>query len=118
VRLVLIDGESDRICGDTASFAARFREWADVSAKTGDVESLAKTAARLLDESNGRTYRTYNFAAFAPKGGSSGYFVFRCEDGPEFAPAPLDQSKPEAALGPVMMGCFYVGYVLCDLLVI
>lgn len=119
MRLVLVDSESNRVCGDTASLAARFPEWAEASTRDRDIERLAKTAARLLDESSGKTFRTYDFASFAPRDNSKGYFVFQCErEGERALPPVSDQSDPADALSAVMTSCFYIGHVRTDILVI
>lgn len=118
MRLVLIDSETNSVCGDTAALATRSPEWIEATARERDPESLAKIAARLLDESLGKTYRTYNFASFAPRGSPAGYFVFRCDcEGNRVPPVVSDQSDSAEAISAVMMGCFYVGYVLCGVLV-
>jgi hypothetical protein len=118
MRLVLIDSETNRVCGDTTALATRSPEWIEATARERNPESLAKIAARLLDESFGRTYRTYTFASFAPRNASKGYFVFRCDyDGDRAAPVISDPSDPAAAISAVMMGCFYVGYVMCGVLI-
>jgi hypothetical protein len=119
MRLVFIDSETNRVCGDTAALATRSPEWINAAVRERDPERLARTAARLLDESLGRTYRTYNFASFAPRDSSAGYFVFRCDcEGVHFPLVASDQSDSTQAVSAVMTSCFYVGYVLCDVLVI
>jgi hypothetical protein len=119
MRLVLLDSESNRVCGDTASFAPRSPALVDALSRDGDVEGLATTVARLLDQSLGKTYRTYSFTSFAPPRPSRGYFIFRCDCEGDRAPPPVsDQSDQDAATAAVMIGCFYVGYVLSGLLIL
>jgi hypothetical protein len=119
MRLVLIDSESNRVCGDTASLAPRFPAPVEALSGDGNVEGLAKTVARLLDESLGKTYRIYSFTSFAPPMPSRGYFIFRCDCEGDRAPLPVsDQSDQDATIAAVMMGCFYVGYVLSGLLIL
>ena len=118
MRLVFVDSESNRVCGDTAALAARCPEWVEASSHDTDLESLARTAARLLDESSDKTFRTYQFVSFAPQGHSKGYFVFRCEcEGDRALPPVSDQSDPADTISAVMTSCFYVGYVQSDILI-
>lgn len=119
MRLVLVDGNIDRVCGDTLSFAAHSIEWMRSTTRDRDVEAMSKTAARLFDESIGKTHRVYNFASFAPEGKSDGYFIYLCDDqGDRAIPVVSDISDEAARISAVLTSCFYVGYVLSTLLVI
>lgn len=110
-RLVLLD-KKNRVCGDTAAFSPRCSyAWAYASTCCKpDIKGLAPIAARLLDESLGKTCRAYKFSTFESNGGSDGYFVFDCDC---YQAAPADLGDP-AATAAVMMSCVYVGYVRRD----
>ncbi|TLG71251.1 hypothetical protein [Methylocystis sp. B8] len=110
-RLVLID-KKNRICGDTAALSPRCSyAWAYATTRgKPDIEGLVLIAARLLDESLGKTCRAYKFSTFETKGDSDGYFVFDCDC---YQAAPADLDGP-AAMVAVMTSCFYVGYVRRD----
>ena len=116
-RLVLIDKKSVRVCGDTAALAPRFPEWAKIAAENSKdkLEGLATVAARLLDENRGIGCRLYKFSPFAANDASEGYFVFDCDYEWDNAPPVVTYSvDPKEAIGAVMTGCFYVGYVRCE----
>ena len=80
-----------------------------------NVEGLATIAARLLDESLGKTCRAYKFSTFEANGNSDGYFVFDCGcDGDRAPPVMSDLAADPETTAAVMTGCFYVGYVRRD----
>lgn len=110
-RLVLVD-KKNRVCGDTAAFLQRCAyAWACATTRgKPDIEGLAHVAARLLDESLGKTCRAYKFSTFESNGDSDGYFIFDCDC---YQAAPTDLGDPAATVA-VMTSCFYVGYVRRD----
>ena len=110
-RIVLID-KKNRVCGDTAAFSPLCSyAWAyATTCGKPDIKGLAPIAARLLDESLGKTCSAYKFSTFETNGDSDGYFVFDCDC---YRAAPPDLGDPAATVA-VMMSCFYVGYVRCD----
>lgn len=119
MRLILIDGKSDRVCGDTLSFAPYSIEWLKATTRYRDLEVMSKTAARLLDEASGKTYRVYDFTSFAPQGNSEGYFIYLCDDqGDRAIPVISNISDDIGVIGAILTSCFYVGYVLSALLII
>lgn len=107
MRLVLVEHGGERVCGDSAFFAARSPEWADNTFHKVGIAKLALMAARLLDESEGRFLWNYQFAAFGPCQ-RGGYDVLACAEDLDEAPAQcfLDASD-------VFCRCFYMGFVLC-----
>ena len=115
-RLVLVDRTSNRVCGDTSAPGAHARNWASIVAQLDDdTAGLAATAARLLDQSLGKTARDYIFTPFAADRESDGYLIFDCsgcEDGS--ASIMSDQVDPDEAIYAIMTSCFYVGYVRPD----
>ena len=116
MRLVLIDKQTNRVCGDTSAFASsRFDEWEAAAARgKDDLEALATIAARLLDESLGKTCRAYEFSTFEAKGETDGYFVYDCDyEAYQGTPGMSGLADP-AAMVEVVTRCFYVGYVRCD----
>jgi hypothetical protein len=86
MRLVLVDCQTDRICGDTAIFAASSADWAENSFRSVDVELMAVIAARLLDEANGNVGWKYIFACFEKSDKIYGYDVFRVVEDEEGIP--------------------------------
>ncbi len=74
MRMVLIDGDSNSILGDTAEFAVERLGWATQSDLPPD--SLAVIAARLFDEDRGLHGWTYRFSHFCPHDTKNGYAVF------------------------------------------
>lgn len=107
MRLVLVEHGGERVCGDTAHFAARSAEWAENTFQRVSVSHLATIAARLLDESEGRFLWTYQYAPFGPRDGV-GYDIFGVADQLE--------AEPEARFShitEVVEKCFYFGFVRC-----
>jgi hypothetical protein len=78
-------------------------------------QKINASAARLLDQSLGRTARDYIFTPFAADQDSDGYLIFDCSccEG-----APARRSRPnrytDGAIYSAMTSCFYVGYVRRD----
>ena len=84
-RLVLVDRTVDPVADGTRRLPERMREIraAIVAQLDDDTAGLAATAARLLDQSLGKTARD-SFTPFAADLESDGYLIFDCsgcEDG-------------------------------------
>jgi hypothetical protein len=110
---------SDYICGDTLNLACDSDKWPGSATGGVDIESMSTTAARLLDERAGKTYRIYDFASFVPVGNSSGYDIYLCNGQGNRAIPPISGVSDDAGLmGAILTSCFYVGYVLSTLLII
>lgn len=77
-RLVLVDRKTNRVCGDTAASGPHTPIWTTIAARDEDVAGLAALAARLLDQSLGRTARDYIFTPFVFNQDSDGYLIFDC----------------------------------------
>ncbi len=107
MRLILVEHGGERVCGDSAVFAARSPEWADNTFQRAPVGELAVVAARLLDESEGRFRWNYQFRLFGPCE-RGGYDVFACAEDMDDAPPDDLQNITE-----VYCRCFYIGFVLC-----
>jgi hypothetical protein len=98
MRLVLVDRQTDRVCGDTAVFAATSADWAENSFRGVDVEHMALIAARLLDEANGNLGWKYKFACFETGDKVHGYDVFRMVEDDDRIPSASPNSLSIAML--------------------
>lgn len=108
MRLILVEHGCERVCGDSAAFAARSPEWAENTFQKPRVARLSVLAARLLDESEGRFRWNYQFAHFGPFEPGGGYDVFACAADLDEAPCECFREMPN-----VLRSCFYVGFVRC-----
>lgn len=113
-RLVLVDRASNRVCGDTSAPGPYAQLWSEIACHLDDdIAVLSASAARLLDQSLGRTAGEYVFSPFAADQDSGGYLIFDCSRSKGSA-APLIATEtldPDAATYSVMTRCTYVGYV-------
>jgi hypothetical protein len=101
MRIIVVDAQTDRICGDIADVEATL----DTPPNGNKLERLCKAAARSV---GGDTQEDYEFDCFAPCEKASGYFVFLAnEDGGNG----LDDQACPVNLGEVFMRSFYLGYV-------
>ena len=113
-RLVLVDRASNRVCGDTSAPGPYAQLWTEIAAHLeDDVAVLSTLAARLLDQSLGRTARDYVFSPFAEDQDSDVYLIFDCSSckGAAAPPIATETLDPDAATYSVMTRCIYVGYV-------
>jgi hypothetical protein len=99
MRVVLVEHNGHRVCGNSAAFAAQSAEWAAISDSVASPEEKAIAAAKLLDESQGRPVWRYEFTTFGPDH-CDGYDVFFC-------PSPQDAED----VSTVVCCCQYVGCV-------
>jgi hypothetical protein len=113
MRLVLVDRNSDRICGDTAMFAARSAEWAENSFRSIDVEHMSLIAARLLDESEGKRCWVYEFICFRPLDTTGGYDIFLVDEEMAEGVPEFFNAQDDAAMSTLITLCQYVGHVSC-----
>ena len=103
MRLILVDGQSDRICGDVAKEATQASAW-----DQDKLESFCKAIAQEIDQSRGQRSGPYDFAYFPPSEKAAGYFVFMANENSENC---LYREACPADLGEVFTHCFYLGYV-------
>lgn len=108
MRLILVEHGGECVRGDSALFASRSPEWAENTFQKVSVSKLALTAARLLDESEGRFRWNYHFSSFGPCERGGGYDIFVC-------PEDVDEAPPECfrEMSNVVCRCFYMGFVMC-----
>jgi hypothetical protein len=92
MRLVLVDAGSDRVCGDSAVFAARSAEWAENAFRDARIEDMSLIAARLLDERAGKLGWRYRFDPLGPVDDSS-YDVFVVNEDAESLPQLFDENS-------------------------
>jgi hypothetical protein len=115
-RLILVEGGSDVVIGDTAFFLAESKEWIALTQANTGVDELAVVAARLFDKSQGRVVNSYQFSFFwADKEG--GYDIFQvaeaCQLGHTCVQL-MSGSFPRidaTAIRTIMNQCQYIGYV-------
>ncbi len=108
MRLVLVEHGGERVRGDSAVFAARSPEWAELTFLKTGVATLSIIAARLFDESEGRFLWNYHYSSFGPLEQCEGYDIFACsQDLGDLPAAHFEQ------ISNVMCECFYVGHVRC-----
>jgi hypothetical protein len=72
-RLILVDRTSNCVCGDTSISGPHTRIWIQIAAQFDeDTAALAASAARLLDQSLGKSAHDYVFTPFAEDRDSDG----------------------------------------------
>jgi hypothetical protein len=103
MRLILVDGQTDRVCGDVAQEATQ------ASARNQDkLERFCKATAQDIDESRGQRLGDYEFVDFRPSEKSTGYAVFMANENGGNC---LYRGACPTDLGEVFIHCFYLGYV-------
>ncbi len=108
MRLVLVEHGGERVRGDSAVFAARSPEWAELTFLKTSVATLSIIAARLFDESEGRVLWNYEYSSFGPLEKGEGYDIFATSQDLDDLPAAHFEQ-----ISNVMCECFYVGHVRC-----
>ncbi len=103
MRFILVDVQSDRVCGDVEDAEVTL----DTASQGDKLESLCKAAARTVDERRGQLHGAYEFSCFEPSEKAPGYFVFLAN---EHCLCPSYEGCP-ASLSEVFTGTSYVGYV-------
>jgi hypothetical protein len=103
MRLILVDAQSDRICGDVAEEATQASAW-----DQDKLESFCKSTAQEIDKGRGQRSGAYDFVSFPPSEKSAGYFVFMANENGENC---LYCGSCPADLAEVFIHCFYLGYV-------
>lgn len=97
-RYILIDNYSGYIFGDSADL--------DGKSFTGSPEEFAEA----LDKSNGAYGRAYEFGIAPPRDTSTGYHVYRADDGYDAIP-PVQDGQNQATIEAVQRACTYHGYI-------
>jgi hypothetical protein len=115
MRLILIDGGSGFIFGDTANYRlGRLDEWIENNFDDrGDTERLSLLAARLLDDSIGEHGRDYAFINYDPCDTRAGYLIHCADiDGADIPPIVTDGQNQET-IDTVKRDCRFEGFVEC-----
>lgn len=102
-RYILIDSNTGNIFGDSADFAADYRE-----------DLTPVEAARLLDESIGERGRVYTLMNSNPRTSATGYDVYRADVGGSDAVPVVYDGQDRETIDAVERDCEYVGFVLAD----
>ncbi len=110
-RLILVEGGSNVVLGDTSLFAANSREWKALAEANTGVDRLALVAARLFDKSQGRVVNSYEFSHFwAEKGG--GYDIFQVVESCQLGHTCVQlMSRSFLPIETVLNQSQYIGYV-------